>query len=345
MEAFRGSARSFCTLAGALLILTACHSRTGAEAGFARAALERNPDLEVVAYDASANTFTVRVKQTRDLQVVRSDEIVGTVPGATGEVPTSPAQSSSAQPAAPASAEQGTQPAQLAANEGAPGESAQSPEEQNRDEAPQAAADTSRGTGVIRNAETGAVLASSQRADTAVEAAQGGAATGAGESSRAPQSAASVREGADRKVLASGPGYSIVAGEPAAASVRLASTASDIPSPVRGVAVERRSEPMICQGARLLHVDGRNLQFDGDAVSAEDGCEIHITNSHIIAGGVGVTARAANVHIKNSVIEGKSGSVSASDGANVYTQSSTFRGLSRRLDTASFHDLGGTVWN
>jgi hypothetical protein len=140
MEAFRGSARSFCTLAGALLILTACHSRTGAEAGFARAALERNPDLEVVAYDASANTFTVRVKQTRDLQVVRSDEIVGTVPGATGEVPTSPAQSSSAQPAAPASAEQGTQPAQLAANEGAPGESAQSPEEQNRDEAPQAAA-------------------------------------------------------------------------------------------------------------------------------------------------------------------------------------------------------------
>ncbi|MBX5462565.1 MAG: hypothetical protein IRZ28_15920 [Steroidobacteraceae bacterium] len=334
-------------MAGALLILTACNSRTGAEAGFARAALERNPQLEVVAYDANANTFTVRVRQTGDLQVVRSDEIVGTVPGGTGKVPSSPAQSSPAQPAAPASAEQGTQPEQLAANEGAAaGESAQPPEEaKNPVGSPRAAADTSRGTGVIRNAETGAVLASSQRADTAVEAAKGGAATDAGESSPTPQGAASSRESADRKVLASGPGYSIVAGEPAAASVRLASTSSDIPSPVRGVAVERRSEPMICQGARLLHIDGRNLQFDGDAVSAEDGCEIHITNSHIIAGGVGVTARAANVHIKNSVIEGKSGSVSASDGANVYTQSSTFRGLSRRLDTATFHDLGGTVWN
>ena len=82
-----------------------------------------------------------------------------------------------------------------------------------------------------------------------------------------------------------------------------------------------------------------------DAISAQDGCEIHITNSHIIARGLGVSARAANVHIKNSVIEGDSGSVSASEGAQVFTQSSTFKGLSRRLDTATFHDLGGTTWN
>jgi len=335
------------------VIVTACNSRTGEEAGFARAALERNPALEVVAYDASANTFTVRVKQTGDLRVVRSNEIVGTVPAATGGEPSSPAQANTAQPAAPAPAEQNAQSEQLAAAEtAAPGESAQSPEEKatdsaDRAESAQASRDASRGgTGEIRNAETGAVLAFSRRTDTeGAETPRGGAGTSAGESAQTPQSVASTQDGAEGKVLASGPGYSIRAGEPAAASVRLASTSSEIPSPVRGVAVERRSEPMICQGARLLHIDGRNLQFDGDAVSAEDGCEIHITNSHIIAGGVGVTARAANVHIKNSVIEGKSGSVSASDGANVYTQSSTFRGLSRRLDTASFHDLGGTVWN
>jgi hypothetical protein len=102
---------------------------------------------------------------------------------------------------------------------------------------------------------------------------------------------------------------------------------------------------MVCQGAQLMHIDGRNLEFEGDAISVEDGCEIHITNSHIIAHGVGISARAANVHIKNSVIEGDGGSVSASDGANVYTQQSTFKGLSRRLDTATFHDLGGTRWN
>ena len=79
--------------------------------------------------------------------------------------------------------------------------------------------------------------------------------------------------------------------------------------------------------------------------SAEDGCEIHITNSHITAKGVGVSARNANVHIENSQIEGDAGSIDASEGAQVYAASSTFKGLRRRLDNASFHDLGGNVWN
>src|SRR5205814_5531025 len=85
-----------------------------------------------------------------------------------------------------------------------------------------------------------------------------------------------------------------------------------------------------------LHIDNRNLEFDGDAVSAQDGCEIHITNSHISATGVGVTARHANVHIDNSLIEGDAASIDASDGAQVYAASSRFRGLSRRADTAAF---------
>jgi len=38
-----------------------------------------------------------------------------------------------------------------------------------------------------------------------------------------------------------------------------------------------------CQGARFLRIDSRNLEFQGDAISAEDGCEIHITNSRIAA--------------------------------------------------------------
>jgi len=95
----------------------------------------------------------------------------------------------------------------------------------------------------------------------------------------------------------------------------------------------------------MLHIDNRNLEFDGDAVSAEDGCEIHITNSHISATGVGVLARHANVHIDNSLIEGDGGSIDASEGAQVYAASSHFRGLSRRLDSATFHDLGGNIWN
>jgi hypothetical protein len=142
-------------------------------------------------------------------------------------------------------------------------------------------------------------------------------------------------------VLASGPGYTIKASDSRAAAPRRTSGGG----PTSGASVERRHDPIICQGERFLQIDNRNLEFDGDAVSAEDGCEIHITNSRISAKGVGVTARKANVHIENSQIEGDSGSVDASEGSQVYSASSTFKGLRRREDSAAFHDLGGNVWN
>jgi hypothetical protein len=154
--------------------------------------------------------------------------------------------------------------------------------------------------------------------------------------------AASGTQGANPQ--SSGPGYSI---KPAAGAAVASSSgrARLRDAGVTSAAIEKRREPIICQGSRLLHIDNRNLEFDGDAVSAEDGCEIHITNSHISATGVGVTARAANVHIDNSQIEGGTASIDASEGAQIYTASSRFRGLSRRLDTASVHDLGGNIWN
>ena len=144
----------------------------------------------------------------------------------------------------------------------------------------------------------------------------------------------------ENKVIEAGPGYSIKVGAPAAGGAQR----QRVPS-VTSAALEHRHEPIICQGARLLHIDNRNMQFDGDAVSAEDGCEIHITNSHITATGVGVQARAANVHIENSLIEGDAGSIHLSDGAQGYAAASQFRGLNRELDSASFHDLGGNIWN
>ena len=146
-------------------------------------------------------------------------------------------------------------------------------------------------------------------------------------------------------VIASGPGYSIRAARNDTSANARASGFAPADTFARGVAIERRDEPIICQGARFLRIDGRNLEFEGDAISAEDGCEIHITNSRIAAKGVGVSARAANVHIDNSSIEGQSGSILASDGAQVYAQSSRFRGLSRGLTPETLHDLGGNVWN
>ena len=46
------------------------------ELAWARAALQRNPDLEVVATDSQSGVFTVRVKSTGDTQIVKLNEIV-----------------------------------------------------------------------------------------------------------------------------------------------------------------------------------------------------------------------------------------------------------------------------
>jgi hypothetical protein len=172
----------------------------------------------------------------------------------------------------------------------------------------------------------------------AMSATQSGSAPATEPSSLLPQSAPAI-EAAPGRVLESGPGYTIKTAGPQT------SAASGRESAVTSAPLERRREPIVCQGERLLHIDNRNLVFDGDAVNAEDGCEIYITNSHLRAGGVGILARAANVHIDNSLIEGEQGSIDASEGAQVYVASSQFKGLRRRLDNASFHDLGGNIWN
>jgi hypothetical protein len=274
-------------LAGCLVLLTlsACDRQGRNEMSWARAALERNDTLEVVAADQQSRTFTVRMKDTGELRVVHVDEIIA-----------SPALVAVATPQAPAA---NAQPAE-------PGNTA--PADNTAQRAPAAAGEN-------------AALPVTQPA------------------SLAPQSAGAVEAAAGR-VLESGPGYTIKSAAPASAGATRMRSAG-----ITNSVLERRHEPIVCQGARLLHIDNRNLAFDGDAVSAQDGCEIHITNSHISATGVGVMARAANVHIDNSMIEGDQASIDASEGAQVYAASSQFRGLSRRLDSASFHDLGGNIWN
>lgn len=131
-----------------------------------------------------------------------------------------------------------------------------------------------------------------------------------------------------------GPGYSITRAEPSArpAAPRAETTSSN---------VERRADPIICQGDRLMRIDGETLDFSGDALIAENGCDLYITNARIRAGGVGITARQARVHIVNSEIGGSRGAYEASDGAEIYVARSTFSGIGRRFDTATMNDLGG----
>jgi hypothetical protein len=141
------------------------------------------------------------------------------------------------------------------------------------------------------------------------------------------------------KVLAQGPGYKIVATTPAGGS-RAASETSVTDAPL-----ETLHEPIVCQGQRVLHIDNRDIQFDGNAITAEDGCEIHITNSRISAGGIAIRARNADVHIENSDIEGRKASIDAAGGARIYAEESTFKGAARRVGQASIHDLGNNNWD
>ena len=281
-----GKLRLGCIACVGLLVLAACGREGQDEMSWARAALERNKALEIVAADQQSHTFTVRLKDSGELRAVRAEELVA----------------SPAAPAAAAAPHAESKPS--AAPEAAPAE--------------QAVAQTETATPAEPAASTAAQIARSDPVLTS-------------------ENSSGLEGVAPGRVLESGPGYSITSARSAPAAVRRDSASS--------APLEHRHEPIVCQGSRLLHIDNRNLVFDGDAVSAVDGCEIHITNSHISASGVGVAVRAASVHIDNSQIEGEQASIDASQGAQVYAASSRFKGLSRRLDTAAVHDLGGNIWN
>lgn len=142
------------------------------------------------------------------------------------------------------------------------------------------------------------------------------------------------------RVIAKGPGYSIVAAPGAANAAAPAgqTTVTDAP-------LEVLHEPIVCQGQRVLNIDNRDIRFEGNAITAEDGCELHITNSRISAGGIAIRARNASVHIENSEIVGRKASIDAAGGAQIYAEASTFKGAARRLGQAAIHDLGNNAWD
>jgi hypothetical protein len=152
----------------------------------------------------------------------------------------------------------------------------------------------------------------------------------------------SITRGANEKAATSeeleGPGYSITRHEP---EKRQSSPSAEAVA----ASVENRTDPIVCQGDRLMRIDGETLSFTGDAVIAEKGCDLYISNARISAGGVGIIARQARVHIVNSTIGGTRGSYEASDGAEIYVARSTFSGVGRRFDSATMNDLGGNAYN
>ena len=98
----------------ALVLLAACAREGPDQMSWARAALERNAQIEIVAADPHSRTFTVRVKDSGELRMVQADQVVaGPALGAEASAPaaTAPRQaltastdadSASAPPAEPA---------------------------------------------------------------------------------------------------------------------------------------------------------------------------------------------------------------------------------------------------
>jgi hypothetical protein len=272
----------------AVVVLTACGKQERVrEVEWAKAALARNPALEILATDETAGVFTVRDTTSGSTYKVQLGELIAAPPPPKAV----------AQPAAPATAAPAAEPAV----EAAPAEAAP--------------ADQTTETRVASRAGSGTSLAegpgySIARADT--------------------QSAAPPP-------TLEGPGYSITREGPA--------TRPQTPNAEAVAAnAERRTDPIICQGDRLMRIDGETIEFEGDAVIAENGCDLYISNARIRAGGVGIIARQARVHIVNSTIGGSRGSYEASEGAEIYVARSTFAGIGRRFDTAQMNDLGGNEY-
>ncbi len=104
------------------------------------------------------------------------------------------------------------------------------------------------------------------------------------------------------------------------------------------------NEAIICEGARLLHLDNRTIAATGNAIVARGGCELYLTNSHVNAAATAIVVEDAVVHIANSTIEGGVASLDAGDRSHVLVRSSTFKGMQKRSERADIQDQGGNQW-
>jgi hypothetical protein len=293
--------------AAALLVLSACGQQERVrEIDWAKAALARNPAFEIVATDDSAGVFTVRDTATGTVRTLRLEDLI----------------------AAPLPPKSAAQPAQAA----------QSPAE-----APPAGPESAAPMEPDGLQSSGPATLAGQTTPMAEGAAL---AEGPGYSISRGHQSDSEKVASAAQTL-EGPGYSIVREE--AARQEPARDKSSLSPGAAGTETagdfEHRTDPIICQGNRLMHIDGETLEFSGDALIAERGCDLYISNAHIRAGGIGIIARQARVHIVNSTIGGTRGSYEASEGAEIYVARSTFSGIGRRFDTATMNDLGGNDYN
>jgi hypothetical protein len=241
-----------------------------AEIAFARAALERNPDIELVATDLNTGVLTIKHRSTGQVEAIKASELAAVTPSQL-----KPMEMQAAPPPEPEPAQQ---------------ESARAPAQTAQATAP----------------DTGSN--------------QPGTITGNG---------AYTVDRSGGKIRVSGPGVSIESSGTSAAT-------SNQPGTGR-----RAVDPFICEGRRQLQLDNRDIFVEGDAITVRGGCEVFITNSHVVASGTGIVVQDGIVHVSNSQIEGGNASFQADDRAKMYVRGSTFTGVPRRAELAMVQDQGG----
>jgi len=249
---------------------TSASTNATAEMTWARAAIERNPDLEVIATDPLTGVVTIKHRSTGEVEAIKANELAAVTPSQL-----KPMQMQAAPPPEP---------------EPAP-------------------------------AQNESMRAASQHA-TAPD-------SGAAQPGTITSNGAYTVDRSGGKLRVSGPGVSIESSGTSAAANNQAGGG------------RRAVDPFICEGRRQLQLDSRDIYVDGDAITVRGGCEVFITNSHIVATGTGIVVQDAIVHVSNSQIEGGDASFQADDRAKMYVRGSTFTGIPRRAELAMVQDQGG----
>jgi hypothetical protein len=260
----RGEAPKSATVAAAANApTTSANANATAEMSWARAALERNPDIEVIATDPLTGVVTVKHRSTGDVEAIKANELAAVTPSQLKPMEMHAAPPPEPEPAPPQTA-QATAP------------------------------------------DTGTPHAGTITSNGAYTVDRSGG-----------------------KLRVSGPGVSIESSGTSAAASNQAGGG------------RRAVDPFICEGRRQLQLDSRDIYVEGDAITVRGGCEVFITNSHIVATGTGIVVQDAIVHVSNSQIEGGDASFQADDRAKMYVRGSTFTGIPRRAELAMVQDQGG----
>jgi hypothetical protein len=279
------------------------------EMQWAQAALERNPNLEIITADRDLRTFVVRDRHNATTTEVQLAQIAATpieFLGAPTETMTKPEAVAPTEPEAVTRlADSGDEPEAAAATSAEP-------------KSPAYTIDRSAGRTRVIGDGISVVYgdAETRKARAPVN------------TTLDPSSSYTV-DRSSGLVRINGPGVSIEGtGEPRAVAFGQSLEDAEI-------------EPVICEGPRVMQLDSRVLNVQGDALTARGGCELYITNSTIVASGTGVVIGDATVHINNSRIEGGLASFEAKERAKVILRDSTLNGLPRRNGQAVIQDQGG----